>query len=88
MISPQSIDRFAKALDSGVKASVYEGTRAPTVLRREALWRDYDDPDALRRLAAQIKQHTLDHLDEHLERAVPRCFSPRMPPARRIWCSR
>ena len=72
MISPQSIDRFAKALDSGVKASVYEGTRAPTVLRREALWRDYDDPDALRRLAAQIKQHTLDHLDEHLERAEAR----------------
>ena len=72
MISPQSFDRFAKALDPGVKASVYEGTRAPAVLRREALWRDYDDPGSLRKLAAQIKQHTLDHLDQHLERAEAR----------------
>jgi L-lactate dehydrogenase complex protein LldF len=69
MTSPQAIDRFAQTLDPGVKASVYEGTRAPTALRKHILWRDYDDPDALRKLAAQIKQHTLDHLDQYLEQA-------------------
>ncbi len=69
MLSPQSIDRYADTLDPSVKASVYEGTRAPTVGRKDILWRDYDDPDALRRLAGQIKQHTLDHLDQYLEQA-------------------
>lgn len=69
MISPQAIDRFAIGLEPGVKESVYQGTRAPTVGRRDILWRDYEDPDALRRLAGEIKQHTLDHLDTYLEQA-------------------
>ena len=69
MLSPQAIDRFAQGLEPGVKESVYQGTRAPTVGRRDILWRDYEDPDALRRLAGEIKQHTLDHLDTYLEQA-------------------
>jgi len=35
--------------------------------RRELLAADLPDPDALRALAAQIKAHTLDHLDYYLE---------------------
>lgn len=72
MKSPQSIDRYAATLPDGVRATVYEGTKVPTVWRREALARDYDDPDALRKLASKIKQHTLDHLDRYLEQAEGR----------------
>ncbi|MBL9144470.1 MAG: lactate utilization protein [Verrucomicrobiaceae bacterium] len=72
MTSPQAIDRYAATVDPGVRASVYEGTKVPTEWRRQALWRDYTDPDALRRLASQIKQHTLDHLDQYLEQATAR----------------
>jgi len=67
--SPQAIDRFASQLPFSVKAAVYGGTSAPTVGRRDILWRDYADPDALRRLAGGIKQHTLEHLDQYLEQA-------------------
>ena len=37
--------------------------------RVELLKRDFDDPDSLRKLASQIKQHTIDHLDQYLEQA-------------------
>ncbi len=70
MTSPQAIDRYAKTLPPGVKAAVHAGTSAPTALRKDILWRDYDDPNALRRLAGQIKQHTLEHLDGYLEAAT------------------
>ena len=69
MTTVQAIDRYAKDIDLGVRASVYEGTKVPTEWRRDALVRDYDDADSLRKLAAQIKQHTLDHLDTYLEKA-------------------
>ena len=69
MKSPQSIDRYADTLPQSVRETVYEGTRVPTIWRRESLARDYDDSNVLRKLAAQIKQHTLDHLDRYLEQA-------------------
>lgn len=69
MKSPQSIDRYADTLPQSVRETVLEGTRVPTIWRREALERDYGDSDPLRKLAAQIKQHTLDHLDQYLEQA-------------------
>lgn len=40
-----------------------------TAGRKAVLENDFSDPDALRRLAGQIKQHTLDHLDQYLEQA-------------------
>ena len=48
---------------------------------------DLPDPDALRELAGQIKQHALDYLDYYLEqlttrRTAGRCISPRRPPMR------
>jgi L-lactate dehydrogenase complex protein LldF len=67
--SPQAIDRYAHALDPSVRASVYEGTRVPTEWRREILKRDYADADSLRKLASQVKQHTVDHLEGYLEQA-------------------
>lgn len=70
MIStPQAIDRYAAKVEPSVKASVYEGTRVPTEWRRDILARDFEDADALRRLAGNVKQHTLDHLDGYLAKA-------------------
>ena len=45
------------------------GSKAGHDKRTEVLTRDYADPDRLRRLAGEIKQHTLDHLDLYLDRA-------------------
>ncbi|MBL9118180.1 MAG: iron-sulfur cluster-binding protein [Verrucomicrobiaceae bacterium] len=67
--SPQAIDRFSSGVDASVRASVYEGTRVPTEWRREILARDYEQPDVLRKLAAQVKQHTMDHLEDYLVKA-------------------
>lgn len=69
MKSPQSIDRYANNLPQSVRDTVFEGTRVPTIWRRESLARDYGNADPLRKLAAGIKQHTLDHLDRYLEQA-------------------
>ena len=51
MISPQSIDRYADTLPRSVRETVLEGTRVPTIWRREALARDYGNADPLRKLA-------------------------------------
>jgi L-lactate dehydrogenase complex protein LldF len=68
--SPQAIDRYSRELEPAVRAAVYEGTRVPTQWRKEILQRDYAEPDALRRAAAQVKQHTLDHLEQYLVQAT------------------
>lgn len=65
----QSIDQFSTTVTAEARATIYEGTKVPTVWRREILARDFDEPDALRKLASKIKQHTLDHLDRYLEQA-------------------
>ncbi len=66
----QKIDEFAHHLPRERQASVYGGSKAGTEKRVGVLFKDYQDPDALRRLAGQIKQHTLEHLDRYLEQAV------------------
>ena len=38
--------------------------------RSDVLSQDFPDPDRLRKIAGDIKQHTLDHLDRYLEEAV------------------
>ena len=65
----QEIDAFARDLSPEVYKSVYRASKLKTEGRRNILWHDYDDPDMLRRLAGQIKQHTLEHLDTYLEQA-------------------
>ncbi len=67
--SPQALDRFAAKLDPSVQAAVHNGTRVSTTLRRTMLQRDYADADSLRKVAAQVKQHTLDHLETYLLQA-------------------
>lgn len=67
MKSPQKIDRFANELDSSVRKSIRTTISRMTERRYAALEHDFPDADALRKLAGQIKQHTLEHLDEYLE---------------------
>ncbi len=66
----QPIDQFAAALPRGTRDSVAASAALTTEKRVDILSRDFADPDGLRRLAGRIKQHTLEHLDEYLERAV------------------
>ena len=70
--SLELIDRFAAGQDDERRAAVRLGAKAGHDKRTEALFGDYDDPNALRTLAGRIKQHTLDHLDHYLERAEAR----------------
>jgi L-lactate dehydrogenase complex protein LldF len=68
----EPVDRFAAAQSEARRSAVRLGSKAGHEKRSEVLARDYADPDRLRRLAGEIKQHTLDHLDLYLERAQAR----------------
>lgn len=68
----QPIDQFASGLAEDTRRSVIASASMTTEKRWEVLSRDYPEPDRLRRLASQIKQHMLDHLDSYLEQAVSR----------------
>jgi L-lactate dehydrogenase complex protein LldF len=65
----QEIDDYAGALRPEVRTSVRGASKLKTETRVDVLWRDFADPDALRELAGNIKQHTLEHLDTYLEQA-------------------
>jgi L-lactate dehydrogenase complex protein LldF len=69
MISHQLIDTYAKQISDEKQASVLDGASSGTEKRYHVLHRDYADPDAIRRLAAKIKDHTLHHLDTYLAQA-------------------
>jgi L-lactate dehydrogenase complex protein LldF len=69
MPSHQLIDTYASQISEEKQASVMNGTSSGTEKRRDVLFSDYKDPDALRKLAGQIKQHTLENLDTYLEQA-------------------
>ncbi len=69
MIGTQQIDAYARAISDVKQHSVLDGASAGTTKRYQVLHKDYEDPDALRRLAAEIKDHTLQHLDQYLEQA-------------------
>jgi L-lactate dehydrogenase complex protein LldF len=71
-MSKEPIDRFAAAQSAERVSSVRLGSKAGHEKRTLALYGDYAEPDRLRELAGRIKQHTLDHLDEYLERATHR----------------
>lgn len=72
MKTRQPIDAWTRDIDPEVKTSVLSASRKKILSRADALQSGFADPDALRRLAGQVKQHTLEHLDEYLDRAVSR----------------
>lgn len=69
MIGTQQIDDYARAISDEKQHSVLDGASAGTEKRYKVLHHDYPDPDRLRRLAADIKDHTLQHLDDYLLQA-------------------
>jgi L-lactate dehydrogenase complex protein LldF len=69
MIDHQLIDTYAREISDEKQTSVITGSAASTEKRYTVLAQDYADPDALRKLAGRIKDHTLHHLDRYLEQA-------------------
>lgn len=65
----QQIDKVARDMPVDKHDSIHGGAKATSEKRYETIWRDYPDPDLLRRTAGQVKQHTLEHLDEYLPKA-------------------
>lgn len=66
MIGNQLIDEYARNITDEKQQSVINGSAAGTEKRYQVLHKDYPDPDAIRKLAASIKDHTLHHLGEYL----------------------
>lgn len=66
----QPIDRFARELDRETRDAIASSTDARVKARVNVFRQDFENVDELRRLAGQIKRHTLDHLDAYLEQAV------------------
>jgi L-lactate dehydrogenase complex protein LldF len=69
MFGTQLIDDYARHISDEKQASVLNGSSAGTEKRYQVLHKDYADPDALRRLAGSIKDHTLHHLGDYLLQA-------------------
>jgi L-lactate dehydrogenase complex protein LldF len=69
-VKGEPVDAFAAGQAEGRRNAVRLGSKAEYDKRLKSLTRDFGDPDSLRQLAGEIKQHTLDHLDLYLERAV------------------
>src|SRR6187431_1299384 len=69
MIGIQPIDQYARDISDEKQHSVIDGSAAGTDKRYYVLHKDYPDPDALRRLAGSIKDHTLHHLGRYLAQA-------------------
>lgn len=67
-MSCQPIDQFAAKLPKEKRAAVYQGTKATHEKRTKLLFDQFADPNRLRRLAGEIKQHTVENLDTYLPR--------------------
>lgn len=62
----QPIDAFAARLPAETRGTVYEGSRIGHEKRTQVLFDHYAEPDRLRQLAGQIKQHVVENLDTYL----------------------
>ncbi len=70
MKTKQPIDAFARDLPSEVRESVYVSSKAKYDKRLDSLTQSYSAPDSIRKLAGQIKQHTLENLPTYLGSAI------------------
>src|SRR5215212_6050489 len=62
----QPIDQFAAHLQADKRASVYQSTKATHEKRTKLLFDQFADPNRLRELAGEIKQHAIENLDTYL----------------------
>ncbi|MDO8540120.1 MAG: LutB/LldF family L-lactate oxidation iron-sulfur protein [Opitutaceae bacterium] len=68
----QPIDQFATTLPPDKRASVYQSTKATHEKRTKLLFDQFADPNRLRELAGEIKQHALENLDTYLPQVEAR----------------
>jgi L-lactate dehydrogenase complex protein LldF len=71
----QPIDRFAAELPADKRASVYQSTKATHEKRTKLLFDQFADPDRLRELAGEIKQHAIENLDTYLPQVEARLIA-------------
>jgi L-lactate dehydrogenase complex protein LldF len=62
----QPIDQFAARLPAWKRDNVHDGSKIGHEKRTKILFDHYGDPDRLRQLAGQIKQHVVENLDTYL----------------------
>jgi L-lactate dehydrogenase complex protein LldF len=62
----QPIDQFATTLPADKRASVYQSTKSTHEKRTKLLFDQFADPNRLRRIAGEIKQHAIENLDTYL----------------------
>jgi L-lactate dehydrogenase complex protein LldF len=68
----QPIDQFAASLPAWTRANVQHGSKVGHEKRTKILFDHYGDPDRLRQLAGEIKQHVVENLDTYLPQAEER----------------
>src|SRR5476651_1533692 len=62
----QQIDQFAAHLKADTRTSVYQSTKLTHEKRTAMLFDQFADPNRMRRLAGEIKQHAIENLDTYL----------------------
>ncbi len=62
----QQIDQFAANLRADTRESVHSGSKAGHEKRTSVLFDHYADPNRLRQIAGEIKQHVVENLDTYL----------------------
>jgi L-lactate dehydrogenase complex protein LldF len=62
----QPIDKVAEGLGKETRTAVYEGSKIGHEKRTKLLFDHFADPDRLRQLAGEIKQHVVENLDTYL----------------------
>jgi L-lactate dehydrogenase complex protein LldF len=65
-MAKQLIDQFAATLPADKRASVYQSTKSTHEKRTKMLFDQFAEPNRLRALAGNIKQHVLENLDAML----------------------
>jgi L-lactate dehydrogenase complex protein LldF len=71
----QPIDQAAAALPRETRAAVYDGAKVGHEKRTRLLFDHYADPDRLRELAGEVKQHVVENLDTYLPQAEARLLA-------------
>lgn len=71
-MATQPIDQYARRLHPDTKAAVYDGSKQGHDKRTQVLFDHFPDPDRLRRIAGEIKQHVVENLDTYLPQVEAR----------------
>ena len=65
-MAKQLIDQFVTCLPADKRVAVYESTKSTHEKRTQMLLEQFADPNRLRQLAGEIKQHVIENLDTYL----------------------